>query len=160
MPEIYGRGASIKRGIFLTAQHLPGEENIRADTESRVMRDRSDWMLNPSIFQQILRRFRGLEIDLFASRLSSQLQRFFSWRPDLSAVATDAFLQDWKELRAYANPPWNLIGRVLSKVEEQGAQIILIAPVWPSQPWYPRLLGLLMSYPLKIDPRQEVMVEV
>ena len=47
-------------------------------------------------------------VNPFASRLSSQLPRFFSWRPDPSAVATDAFLQDWKELRAYANPPWTL----------------------------------------------------
>ena len=40
----------LERVILLTAQHLPGKENIIADTESRVMRDRSDWMLNPSIF--------------------------------------------------------------------------------------------------------------
>ena len=54
-----------------------------------------------------------------------------------------------------ANPPWNLIGRVLAKVKKQGANVILIAPVWPSQPWYPKLLGLLVSCPLRIDPHQE-----
>ena len=124
------------------------------------MRDRSDWMLNPTLFQRIQRRFPNLEIDLFASRLSSQLPRFFSWRPDPLAEATDAFLQDWRGLRAYANPPWNLTGRVLSKVEEQAMDLVLIAPVWPSQPWYPKLLSLLVSNPLRINHQEMVMTEV
>ena len=46
---------SLERGITLQAQYLPGEENVRADQESRVMRDHSDWMLNPAIFQRVLR---------------------------------------------------------------------------------------------------------
>ena len=42
----------------------------------------------------------------------------------------------------------NLVGRVLSKVDSQRAQLILIAPVWSSQPWYPKLL---VAQPLRID---------
>lgn len=33
-----------------------------------------------------------LEVDLFASHLSRQLPRFYSWRPDPEAEATDAGL--------------------------------------------------------------------
>uniref|UniRef100_A0A1X7THM9 Uncharacterized protein n=1 Tax=Amphimedon queenslandica TaxID=400682 RepID=A0A1X7THM9_AMPQE len=54
-------------------------------------------------------KFPCLEINLFATRLSHQLPRFYSWRPDPLAEATDAFLQDWRPVRGYANPPWNLI---------------------------------------------------
>ena len=43
----------LERNIFLTAQHLPGIVNIIADSESRVMRDRSDWKLNPTVFRRI-----------------------------------------------------------------------------------------------------------
>lgn len=39
--------------MTLVAQHLPGKENVTADEESRVMKDRSDWMLNPGIFKKI-----------------------------------------------------------------------------------------------------------
>ena len=127
------------------------------------MKDRSDWMLNPSIFRHVQNRFPDMEIDLFASRLSFQLPRFFSWRPDPLAEATDAFLQPWRGLKAYANPPWNLVGKVLSQVEEQRADlVVLVAPVWPSQPWYPSLLNLLVAPPLRINPPQEeaVMTEV
>ena len=52
-----------------------------------------DWMLNPVVFQRILTQMGPLEVDLFASRLTRQLPRFYSWRPDPEAEATDAFLQ-------------------------------------------------------------------
>ena len=124
----------LRREILLMAQHLPGKENVKADMELRVMRDRSDWMLNLLVFQWILRHFPYLEINLFTMQLTHQLPRFYSWRPDRVAEATDAFLQDWSVVRGFANPPWNLIGRVLTKVEYQGAELILLAPIWPSQP--------------------------
>ena len=58
------------------------------------------------------------EVDMFASRLTTQVKRFFSWRPDPEAEALDAFNQNWGNLqgRGYANPPWNLVGRVLNRV--------------------------------------------
>ena len=39
--------------MFLIAEYLPGEENTVADKESRNMKDRCDWMLNPCIFRQV-----------------------------------------------------------------------------------------------------------
>ena len=79
---------------------------------------------------------------LFVSRLTAQLPQFFSWRPDPLALATNPLLQDWSILQAYANPPWNLMGRTLAKVQRDTEELmLLIAPVWPSQPWYPILTG-------------------
>ena len=100
----------------------------------RVIRDRTDWHLHPSIFQQIDRRFGPLEVDLFASRLTTHLPRFFRWQPDPLAEATDAFLQDWSQFLGFANPPWCLLGRVLAQVHSQQARVILVVPVWKSQP--------------------------
>ena len=58
-------------------------------------------------------------------------------------------------------PSWNLIARVLKKVEEQAVDLVLVAPVWPSQPWYPKLLSLLIAQPLRIlDLPEEVMHQV
>ena len=150
----------LQRNIALKAQYLPGVDNTQADMESRVMRDRSDWMLNPEIFNRIQDVLGPLDIDLFASRLTAQLPRFFSWRPDPLAEATDALLQRWEDLEAYANPPWNMLGRVLAKVQkEMPEKIVLIAPVWPSQPWYPILLDLLIDYPRKIPQQEETLLE-
>ena len=138
----------LERNISLRASHLAGSLNTRADEESRIMKDRSDWMLCPIIFQEINLRFGPLQIDLFASRLTSQLPNYASWRPDPFASATDAFTMDWSIAVGYANPPWNLIGRVLSQARQQEATLVLVAPVWRAQPWYPNLLEILIDKPL------------
>ena len=57
-----------------------------ADDESRVTKDRSDWMLCPDTFHQINKRLGPLEVDLFASRLTHQLPTCVSWRSDPVAV--------------------------------------------------------------------------
>lgn len=85
-------------------------------------------------------------MDLFESRLINQCHRYFSWRPDPFVEATDAFLQDWR-MRGFANPPWNLVSRVLRKAQSQEADVILIAPIWKIQPWYPLLLARLVDWP-------------
>ena len=94
----------MERDISVQAQHLAGKLNCTADEESRVMKDRSDWMLCPSVFRQINRILGPLEVDLFASRLSAQLPMYVSWKPDPEALATDAFTVNWKTWKAYANP--------------------------------------------------------
>ena len=125
---------------------------------SRVMKDRSDWMLCPAIFHQINQRLGPLEMDLFASRLTHQLPAYVSWRPDPMAVTTDAFTKNWAEFRAYANPPWNLIGRVLAQTRRQQAELVLVALVWKAQVWYPVLLEMLVQIPLLIPPRRDLVV--
>lgn len=138
---------SLCRDLVLTAQHIPGVDNQIADSESRELKDRLDWKLSPAVFRTINAIWGPLEVDLFASRLSHQLSRFFSWRPDPLAEATNAFQQDWAPVKGYANPPWCLIGKVLNQVRTQQAQVILVAPVWRGQPWYPVLLEMLWDYP-------------
>ena len=103
----------MERDIVLRAQHLPGVMNTIVDEESRVIKGRADWKLNPAVFRKIQEQFGPLKVDLFVSRLSAQLPTYFSWIPDPEALATDAFTQDWSSLRGYANPPWGLLNRVL-----------------------------------------------
>ena len=57
----------LDRNIILQASHLAGVLNVTADEESRVMKDRSDWMLCPQIFRDINRHTGPLQVDLFTS---------------------------------------------------------------------------------------------
>lgn len=147
----------LKKRITLRATHLAGVLNVTADEESRVMKDRTDWKLCPKIFQKINARFGPLEVDLFASRLTNQLPQYVSWRPDPAAMETDAFSLNWNRVAGYANPPWNLVPQVLTQTKAQEATVILVAPVWPSQPWYPVLLGMLFQEPALL-PREENLI--
>ena len=146
----------LERNIHIIAQHLPGVLNQTADAESRLMRDRMDWKLNPCLYRRIDQLLGPIEVDLFASRITKQCPVYYSWLPDPYAAATDAFLQDWSLNKGFANPPWCLIGRVLSQVQMQQAQVILLAPVWKTQPWYPLLLGMLVDYPRWVHNNQVV----
>ena len=111
-----------------------------ADIESRAHPDRSDWKLAPLIFQKIHQLLGPLSVDLFASHLLAQLPLYVSWKPDPLAMKTDAFSMNWTTLpgKIYANPPWGLIGRVLSTVQSQRVlEMVLVAPVWKAQACYP-----------------------
>ena len=54
-----------------------------------------------------------------------QLDEFMSWKPDPSAKAIDAFVHDWSNIKCYAFPPFNVIGKVLRKVENDKSEGIL-----------------------------------
>ena len=140
---------SLERKIFLLAEHLPGKLNIIADRESRMMGDSSEGNLDPAVFHQIMKVIGPCEVDLFASRLSMQLPRYMSWKPDPGSIATAALSQPWREIRGYAFPPFSLIGRCLSKIRrEEVPFLILVAPVWPTQPWFAVLQSMLCQRPI------------
>jgi len=80
----------------------------------------------------------------------------FSWRPEPLAEAMDAFQHDWGPLKGFANPPWCLIDRVLSQARCQQAQLVLVAPVWRGQTWYPVLLEMLWDFPRLIAPSPDL----
>ena len=66
-----------------------------------------------------------------------QLPRYVSWRPDPEAVHADALTMDWAPFSGCVFPPFNLILAVLNKVSQDKVAIMLVAPIWPAQPWWP-----------------------
>ena len=101
------------------------------------------------LFTTLMLKLGPCNVDLFAARHKAQLKRFYTYRPDPAAEATDAPTQSWKQLTPYAFPPFVLISRVLQKIRQEAVyQAILIAPLWRSTPWFPVLLERLMDYPV------------
>jgi hypothetical protein len=141
----------LRRNVTLHAEHVPGMNNILADRASRLLLDRHDWMLNPRIFHLINQLWGPFHIDLFADRTNTQLPRFYSWAPDPFAEATDAFLQSWKRMNLWANPPWILVPRILSKLIRDQATMTILVPLWESAPWFPTLMNLLVAPPVLIS---------
>ena len=95
-----------------------------------------------------LRKRWPVMVDLFATSLNHRLSACFAPMSDLMAAATDAMLQAWDLLQAYAFPPVAMIRALLNKIRSSvGAEITLIAPFWPMREWFPYLLSLL-SEPL------------
>ena len=146
-----------QRDLWITASHLPGHLNVLADHHSRVFDDKTEWKLNPLVFQRVVQQFIKPDIDLFASRLNFQLMPFVAWRPDPLAKCIDAFTFDWANEVFYAFPPFSILPQVLKKIEYDGAKGILIVPNWPTQVWFPLLHRLLLAEPLHLEWRDDLL---
>lgn len=147
----------LERNIIIQAQHIRGIHNTKADMESRRMFFKNQWQIRPSIFQQINQLWGPFSIDLFAAdRTTKLLPKYVSWLPNPDAMYTDAFTIPWINwTKPFANPPWNLISRVLRKiVQEKHPLIFLVVPYWPSAIWFPLVQRLaLLSPPLMLSPQ-------
>ena len=107
----------------------------------------SEWMLHPQVFNLIQATLGPLQVDLFASSLYFQLPHYCARSRDPGAWKTDVFSFHWGSLRGYAIPPISLIPRVLRKIREDQASVLLIAPRWPRRPWFLERMDLLAGHP-------------
>ncbi|KAK3100452.1 hypothetical protein FSP39_020111 [Pinctada imbricata] len=134
----------INRDIYISAKHLPGVENVQADRLSRKLNDDMEWMLNDNTFEKIMTIYSLKNgIDLFASRLNYRLPLYVSYLPDPNAIAVDAFSMKWNTNFMYMFPPFSILGRVLAKINQDKAEAVMVAPIWPTQHWFPLLLNMI-----------------
>ena len=148
-----------ENGIWLTAAHIPGKENVTADYESRNSNLDTEWMLNPKYLSQVLEGIPFTPvIDLFASRNNKQFDQYVSYRPDPFASNIDAFTISWAETKFYCFPPFSCILRVVRKIIRDKARGVLVVPQWPTQSWYPILLAILEQPPVVLPPAQNLLL--
>lgn len=137
-----------ERKVLLFATYINTKINIIADALSRCDQDSTDYKLNTKYFKKICNSFGTPKVDLFATRLTAQCDLFISWLPDPKSFAVDAFTVKWEDGN-YAFPPVCLIPRVLNKIISEQCNIIVVAPVWTAQAWYPLYMKLCASKVLK-----------
>ena len=95
------------------------------------------------------------DLDLFPTRLNTHLSRFSSWKPDPEAEFVNAFSKSWSDLFYFLFPPFFLGSRCLQTIQRDRAQVLLIVPLWPTQLWYPMLMGILIDYPICLTHTQQ-----
>ena len=122
-----------RRRISILPVYISSEENLQADAASRLQ-SIPDWRLPRVLFSRLTSVWGEPEIDLFATKESAQVERFFAWNDEEDAEAIDALAREWNFTLAYAFPPPQLIPRV---VKVSTGQFILITPFWPAQKWFP-----------------------
>ena len=127
--------------IILLPKHLSGKLNRLADLESRLSPVASEWTLDLETFHWIWNSFGPFLIDLFATRWSTQLQRFISPCPDPRAEEVNALSVNWNRWdRIYLFPPVAVLPEVVDHLQHFRGQGVLIAPFYPQAPWFPHLL--------------------
>ena len=154
-----------KHRFVLTMSWIPSLENKEADEASRVFKNPdTEWMLDKTMFAKLCNFFHFYpEIDLFADRLNHQLPVYCSWMPDPHAKYVDAMSIDWSIFQnVYAFSPFSLLSRLLKKLGETPTELrmLVIAPLWPTQPWYSRLVNSLVSIPIIITVQPQTLTLV
>jgi hypothetical protein len=125
----------------LRSLHLPGDLNTRADELSRL-NPATEWSLHPIAFKELEDLWGPHTVDRFATSNNKQLHRYNSRFFDPQAEATDAMTQDWSKENNFINSPWRMLPQIISKIKEERCDATIIAPLWPSAPWFPQLLRL------------------
>ena len=147
------------QNIKVRARHIPGCLNMIADHLSRPNQPiPTEWSLHPEIVECIFKVWGTPEVDMFATLSNPHLPRFMSPIPEPRALAVDALSQDWQGRSMYMFPPFPLLNKVMLKLRStQVAEVILVAPWWPSQPWFPHLLRLCVEHPLVFPYRWDLL---
>lgn len=147
-----------QEGIWLTCTHIAGSLNVKADKKSRQFEDQLEWKLDQEIFAELCQMWPKPDIDLFATRLNCQLNRYCSWKPDPSCLFVDAFSIDWSKFSFnYLFPPFSVLNRCIYKMREDGARGLIIAPLWTTQTWFPRLMELLVDKPVILPNNKDLL---
>jgi hypothetical protein len=143
---------------------VKSEQNATADALSRLEDPASAWALSQYHFNTVLSRAScvGLPyptVDCFACPDDAVLPRFISRFYTPRAVDYDFFSSDHISHPAetvWCNPPWHLIGRVLSSLACRHLKGYLLTPHWPTKFWFPLLSNALWQ--TTISPGPDVFV--
>ena len=147
--------------INLLIKFIPGKFNVLADRLSRITKPIStEWGLNQSVANAVFRMTQFPNLDLFPTRLNHKLPLYVSPIPDQKALSIDALTMNWNHIHDYAFPPFHLIPSVINKIRTAQCKVVLIAPFWPNRTWFPELLNLLISSPITLPIRPNLLEQL
>ena len=95
-----------------------------------------DWEVDQRIYDFLDKVYSPFSIDLFASHLSKKSQKFLSKYWCTGTAGVNAFAYNLADEFAWMVPPPYLIINVLKYCEACKAKGVLIAPKWPSAPFW------------------------
>lgn len=135
MRDLYDLCAEMQ--VDLRVEHVSSVLNAWADRLSREG-DSTDWTLSTAVFQRLDARYGPHTVDLFASDTNARSPTFYSRWHCPGALGTNALAHSWANENGWANPPFHLVGAVVSHIVNKGASVTWVAPEWRAQPWWRR----------------------
>jgi len=141
-----------RQNLYIYASYIRSKENAIADMESRKIFRETEWSLSNKVYGEIISLFGTPEIDLFASQSNFKCAKYISWKPDPLSYEIDAFTISWFGKFTYIFPSFNMLSRVLKKLQTDKATGIVVAPFWESQPWFPLFMKLSITKVVKYGP--------
>lgn len=138
---------------------MKGSVNTQADWLSQQTIQEVEWSLHRSLFKFITSHFRCPIVDLFTSSQNNQLDRFFTRYFHPKVEATDALMLPWPQGLLYAFPPVPILHKVLRKIRDLKAEVLLVAPYWPRCPWFSALQEMAIAPPLTLPTSNNMLIQ-
>jgi hypothetical protein len=124
--------------IELRPFYIPSAANPADFWSRRGREERNDWKLAPALFRHLQTSLQASsELDLFATSRNKQLPLFCAEHAQADpGYKGDAWDFDWKQKRLWANPPFNMVQKVLDTIIQRSPkEIVLVLPLWSSATW-------------------------
>ena len=136
----------------LKASYIPGRLNVIADQLSRQGQVLpSEWSLHQEAADMLFSTWGKPLLDLFATKTNKKCLLYVSPVPDPQALGVDALTMDLEGVHGYAYPPHQILSKFLQKVQLTSKyNLIVVAPYWPNQPWFPVLMALAEEDPIPL----------
>ena len=115
----------------------------------------TEWKLDQALLRDALTNLDAQPtIDLFASRINTQFALYASYRADPQAHVIDCFSVHWGDFSVYCFPPFRVLPRVLQKIKRDKESVVVVAPTWKKQPFWPVLMTMLTERPVYSRPEK------
>jgi hypothetical protein len=75
------------------------------------------------------------------------------------ACAINAFSISWSTYSFYAFPPFNILPKVLQKIQSDKATGLLVIPKLPTQSWWPRVMRMLIQVPIQLPIGKHILTQ-
>ncbi|XDV39369.1 hypothetical protein PO909_008624 [Leuciscus waleckii] len=134
----------------LRAVHVPGLQNVGPDRLSRNKIPLGEWSLHPQTVRLLWERFGRAEVDLFASREKRSLPRVLFQERQRAVL-------DVAALPAIRFPPRLPPATGVRAVRETECPVLLVAPFWRNQAWFPVLMQLADFAPWPVPLRRDLL---
>ena len=97
------------------------------------------------MIQKIIKKFGNVAVDLFASCINHKVKRYYSYAVGIYSCGVNCSSRNWSEEIICVFPPYPVISRMLKKIEEHRTTVVNIISLFITQPWFSRLLTILIE---------------
>lgn len=104
-----------------------------------------EWNLEEYMIQKIIKKFGNVAVDLFASCINHKVKRYYSYAAGIYSCGVNCSSRNWSEEIICVFPPYPVISRMLKKIEEHRTTVVNIISLFSTQPWFSRLLTILIE---------------
>ncbi|CAG2234336.1 unnamed protein product [Mytilus edulis] len=154
-PSVFSTPGSSSGETYYGAPQYSSRHSIRS-----LAPVNTEWELLQVVFKAVTLHWGSPQIDLFCDQSQSQTSNICVSGSRSKIFAVDARSLSWKGMFRSRLPSFQVSLPSTSENSRENCKIIVIAPAWPKQSWFPDLLRLSCACPLVLPLRPDLLSQI